>query len=87
MLCSFRESTISCYQVAKDLLAGFAGAEADSEFLPLKDLHVTILTVLELSTELFETHGLNFLDREKAKHEAKSECKNHLPMFDAATLY
>jgi len=35
---------------AKELLAGFAGAEAD---------------------RLFETKGLDFLDREEAKHKAK----------------
>lgn len=59
--------------MAKDLLAGFAGAEADSES------HVVLVPIsayqndLPVFSELFETHGLNFLDREKAKHEARSE--------------
>ncbi|KAM0751453.1 hypothetical protein T439DRAFT_325589 [Meredithblackwellia eburnea MCA 4105] len=42
------------HQLAKELLAGFAGAEAD---------------------KLFETHGLDFIDREKAKYEAKKHAE------------
>ncbi|KAG2172043.1 hypothetical protein NQZ79_g6326 [Umbelopsis isabellina] len=42
------------HQMAKELLAGFAAAEAD---------------------KLFETKGLNFIDREKAKHEAKKNAE------------
>ncbi len=43
---------------AKELLAGFAGAEAD---------------------KLFETKGLDFLDRERAKHMAAD---NTSQMYD-----
>ncbi|KAK0549544.1 hypothetical protein OC845_003082 [Tilletia horrida] len=39
---------------AKELIAGFAGAEID---------------------KLFETKGLDFLDKEKAKHHAREEAK------------
>ncbi|KAK9896714.1 hypothetical protein P389DRAFT_196789 [Cystobasidium minutum MCA 4210] len=49
-----RNGKVENHQMAKDLLAGFAGAEAD---------------------KLFETHGLNFLDRERAKHEAKKRAE------------
>ncbi|KAK4048171.1 hypothetical protein OIO90_005935 [Microbotryomycetes sp. JL221] len=40
------------HQMAKELLAGFAGAEAD---------------------KLFETHGLDFIDRERAQYAAKEQ--------------
>lgn len=42
------------HQLAKELLAGFAGAEVD---------------------KLFETKGLDFLDREKAKRHAQQEAE------------
>ncbi|PWN35646.1 uncharacterized protein FA14DRAFT_160702 [Meira miltonrushii] len=42
------------HQMAKELLAGFAGAEVD---------------------KLFETKGLNFLDRERAKRHAQEEAQ------------
>jgi len=45
------------HQLAKELLAGFAGAEVD---------------------KLFETKGLDFLDREKAKRHAQEEAQNNL---------
>lgn len=44
------------HQFAKELLAGFAGAEVD---------------------KLFETKGLDFLDREKAKRHAEQEAYNN----------
>ncbi|KAH7014228.1 uncharacterized protein B0I36DRAFT_338442 [Microdochium trichocladiopsis] len=40
---------------AKEMIAGFAGAEVD---------------------KLFETKGLDYIDREKAKHEAKRRAEN-----------
>ncbi|UZJ51611.1 hypothetical protein CBS101457_000931 [Exobasidium rhododendri] len=40
------------HALAKEILAGFVGAETD---------------------KLFETKGLSFLDREKAKHQAQSQ--------------
>ncbi|KAH8658325.1 hypothetical protein BX600DRAFT_468974 [Xylariales sp. PMI_506] len=49
-----RHGKVENHAVAKDLLAGFAAAEAD---------------------KLFEDHGLNWLDREKAKHEAKKRAE------------
>ncbi|KAE8216304.1 hypothetical protein CF327_g471 [Tilletia walkeri] len=42
------------HALAKEILAGFAGAEVD---------------------KLFETKGLDFLDREKAKRHAKQEAE------------
>ncbi|KAI5475672.1 hypothetical protein MNV49_001047 [Pseudohyphozyma bogoriensis] len=42
------------HALAKELIAGFAGAEID---------------------KLFETKGLDFIDREKAKHHAKKEAE------------
>ncbi|KAI5475677.1 hypothetical protein MNV49_001052 [Pseudohyphozyma bogoriensis] len=42
------------HALAKELIAGFAGAEVD---------------------KLFETKGLDFIDREKAKHHAKKEAE------------
>jgi hypothetical protein len=45
-----REGKPQSHALAKELLAGFAAAEAD---------------------KLFETKGLDFIDREKAKHQAK----------------
>ncbi|SDA01425.1 BZ3500_MvSof-1268-A1-R1_Chr10-1g02653 [Microbotryum saponariae] len=42
------------HQLAKELLAGFAGAETD---------------------KLFETKGLDFLDREKAKRQAREQAE------------
>ncbi|KAK4697551.1 hypothetical protein P7C71_g548, partial [Lecanoromycetidae sp. Uapishka_2] len=43
------------HTVAKDLMAGFAGAEAD---------------------KLVETHGENFYDREKMKHDATDQANS-----------
>ena len=45
------------HQLAKELLAGFAGAEAD---------------------KLFETKGMDFLDRERVKNQAQEEAVNNL---------
>ncbi|KAM0746815.1 hypothetical protein T439DRAFT_306271 [Meredithblackwellia eburnea MCA 4105] len=42
------------HALAKELIAGFAGAEVD---------------------KLFETKGLDFIDREKAKHQAKKDAE------------
>ncbi|PWN48409.1 hypothetical protein IE53DRAFT_319443, partial [Violaceomyces palustris] len=42
------------HALAKEVLAGIAGAEVD---------------------KLFETKGLDFLDREKAKHHARQEAE------------
>ncbi|PWN45671.1 hypothetical protein IE81DRAFT_344566 [Ceraceosorus guamensis] len=42
------------HALAKEILAGIAGAEAD---------------------KLFETKGLDFIDRERAKHHAQEEAK------------
>ncbi|KAI5480706.1 hypothetical protein MNV49_007633 [Pseudohyphozyma bogoriensis] len=46
------------HQFAKELFAGFVGAETD---------------------KLVETHGLDFIDREKAKHQAKQHGFNAVP--------
>lgn len=43
------------HQFAKELLAGFAGAEVD---------------------KLAETKGLDFIDREKAKHHSKKQAEH-----------
>ncbi|KAJ2962473.1 hypothetical protein NQZ79_g2427 [Umbelopsis isabellina] len=43
------------HPLAKQLIAGIAGAEVD---------------------KLFETKGLNFIDREKAKHQARKDAEH-----------
>ncbi|CAO1621016.1 unnamed protein product [Sympodiomycopsis kandeliae] len=49
-----REGKPANHAIAKEILAGIAGAEVD---------------------KLFETKGLDFLDREKAKHHAQQEAR------------
>ncbi|KAH8915747.1 hypothetical protein BT69DRAFT_1251206 [Atractiella rhizophila] len=49
-----RDGKPANHALAKELIAGIAGAEVD---------------------KLFETKGLDFIDREKAKHHAKKEAE------------
>ena len=61
-------------QMAKDLLAGFAGAEAGAS---PRDCEIASADHRRCADKLFESHGLNFLDREKGERSStylSSDC-------------